>query len=153
MRAPTDTRARRMLYFVSWGCSEGGNKITNDSEQIFYSVLDVLSQGLFTLALLTLTRRLDFDLLGLAFTEYGRIRNRLTGHGNEKHNSAAAGASGANGNGNTYAGNGNTYNGNGNGHSAAYGNGTNGAGNPNVAGYGSNGAYADGAHNPTAARV
>lgn len=66
---------------MSWALSEGGNRITNDSEQIFYSVLDVLSQGVFTILLLTLTRKLDFDELRLGFTEYGRVGRRL----NEKH--------------------------------------------------------------------
>jgi len=70
----------RLLYPISWALSEGSNRIANDSEQIFYSVLDVLSQGVFTILLLTLTRKLDFDLLRLGFTEYGRIGH----HYNEK---------------------------------------------------------------------
>lgn len=62
-----------LLYPISWALSEGGNRITNDSEQIFYSVLDVLSQGVFSIMLLTLTRSLDFDELDLSFTESGRV--------------------------------------------------------------------------------
>jgi len=63
----------RLLYPISWALSEGGNRITNDSEQIFYSVLDVLSQGVFSIMLLALTRTLDFDELDLGFTESGRV--------------------------------------------------------------------------------
>lgn len=64
-----------LLYPIAWGVSEGGNRITNDSEQIFYGVLDVLSQGVFAVLLVFLTRRLDFDHLGLGFSEYGRIHD------------------------------------------------------------------------------
>lgn len=67
-----------MLYPISWALSEGGNRITNDAEQIFYVVLDVLSQGVFSVVLLFMSRKLDFDLLGLAFSEYGRIKNRAS---------------------------------------------------------------------------
>ncbi|KAF8534851.1 hypothetical protein BDD12DRAFT_894898 [Trichophaea hybrida] len=67
-----------MLYPISWALSEGGNRITNDAEQIFYSVLDVLSQGVFSILLLSLSRSLDLDILGLAFTENGRIKNRVS---------------------------------------------------------------------------
>lgn len=68
----------RMLYPISWAVSEGGNRITNDAEQIFYVVLDVLSQGVFSLLLLFMARKLDFDLLGLACSECGRIKNRMS---------------------------------------------------------------------------
>lgn len=66
-----------LLYPIAWAVSEGAGCITNDAEQIFYSVLDVLSQDVFAVALLALSRTLDFDLLHLAFTEYGRIREHV----------------------------------------------------------------------------
>lgn len=93
-----------MLYFVSWGCSEGGNRITNDSEQIFYSVLDVLSQGLFTIALLALTRRLDLDKLGLSAHEEKRMHGGTTtgGAGNGIGNGVGNGIGNGNGVGNEY---------------------------------------------------
>jgi hypothetical protein len=47
-------------------------------------VLDTLSQGVFAIALLALTRTLDFDLLHLAFTEYGRIKERFAGEGEKR---------------------------------------------------------------------
>lgn len=55
--------------------------ITNDSEQIFYAVLDTLSQGAFALALLYLTKDVDMDRLKLAFEDWGRIGR---GHHSEK---------------------------------------------------------------------
>jgi bacteriorhodopsin len=67
-----------LLYPISWGLSEGGNRISNDSEQIFYSILDVATQGVFSLLLIFLTRSLDFDYLGLGFTEYGRVHDTTT---------------------------------------------------------------------------
>jgi len=81
-----------LLYPISWGVSEGGNRITNDSEQIFYGILDVFSQGVFSLLLIFLTRRLDFDHLGLGFTEYGRIHNARDHIHNEKHRNGHNGA-------------------------------------------------------------
>ncbi|KAI5778453.1 hypothetical protein EDC01DRAFT_782931 [Geopyxis carbonaria] len=85
------------LYPIAWGLSEGGNRITNDSEQIFYVVLDVLSQGIFALALLALTRTLDFDALGLGFSEYGRIghgHHRDVIHDEKRTHAAAVGEAG-----------------------------------------------------------
>lgn len=84
----------RMLYPISWALSEGSNRITNDAEQIFYSVLDVCSQGVFSLVLLFLSRRLDFDILGLAFTEYGRIKNRISEKMHHANGTAARPAGG-----------------------------------------------------------
>ncbi|TGZ78457.1 family A G protein-coupled receptor-like protein, partial [Ascodesmis nigricans] len=72
-----------LLYPIAWACCEGGNKITNDTEQAFYAVLDTLSQGAFAVALLFLTRALDFDAHRLSFHEDGRIHNDRI-HG-EKH--------------------------------------------------------------------
>ncbi|CCX33699.1 hypothetical protein FPQ18DRAFT_410581 [Pyronema domesticum] len=83
-----------MLYPISWALSEGSNRITNDAEQIFYSVLDVCSQGVFSLVLLFLSRRLDFDILGLAFTEYGRIKNRISEKMHHANGTAARPAGG-----------------------------------------------------------
>lgn len=42
---------------------------------MFYGVLDIFSQGVFALLLILATRKLDFDRMGLGFTEYGRIRD------------------------------------------------------------------------------
>lgn len=65
----------RALYPISWGLSEGGNRIQVDSESVFYGVLDIFTQGVFSVVLIAATRKLDFDRMGLGFTEYGRIRD------------------------------------------------------------------------------
>lgn len=62
------------LYAIAWGVCEGGNRISSNREQIFYSVLDILSQDVFAVLLVMLTRKLDFDLLRLGHSEYGRVR-------------------------------------------------------------------------------
>ncbi|RPA96801.1 family A G protein-coupled receptor-like protein [Choiromyces venosus 120613-1] len=64
-----------LLYPIAWGLSEGGNVLKSDSEAVFYGVLDIFSQGIFSLALIVATRNLDFDRMGLSFTEYGRIHD------------------------------------------------------------------------------
>ena len=89
-----------LLYPISWGLSEGGNRISNDSEQIFYSILDVATQGVFSLLLIFLTRNLDFDYLGLGFTEYGRVRDAAAAARDTVHDEKRAhGARAAPGNG------------------------------------------------------
>jgi len=72
------------LYFIAWGVSEGGNRITNDSEVVFYAVLDVLSQGLWALGLIALARQLDHDYLRLGFSEFGRVRDGPGDYHHEK---------------------------------------------------------------------
>jgi bacteriorhodopsin len=71
-----------MLYPIAWGVSEGGNRIKNDSAHAFYAVLDVFSQGVFAVILLIMTKSLDFDVLHLGFTEYGRVHlnHEKSGH-------------------------------------------------------------------------
>lgn len=61
------------LYAVAWGVSEASNTIENDSEMIFYCVLDVLTQGVFAVLLILRTGKLDLDYLRLAGTDYGRL--------------------------------------------------------------------------------
>lgn len=88
--------ALRLIYPIAWGVSEGGNQITSDGEQAFYAVLDTFSQGIFVYMLVGMTSSLDFDRLGLGYSEYGRVRDGQVF--NEKHTAAAAhGANPANG--------------------------------------------------------
>jgi len=61
------------LYAVAWGVSEASNTIQNDSEMVFYAVLDVLTQGVFAVLLIFRTGNLDLDYLRLAGTDYGRL--------------------------------------------------------------------------------
>lgn len=77
-----------ILYTISWAVSEGSNHINNDREQVFYAVLDVCAQCLFALALLALTRGLDFDLLRLGFSDYGRVSS--VHHEKRMHNGGTA---------------------------------------------------------------
>lgn len=63
-----------LLYPIAWAVSEGANVIHPDSEQAFYCTLDVLSQGIFAVLLVVLTRKHDTDALGLTFGDYGRHR-------------------------------------------------------------------------------
>lgn len=62
-----------LLYPVAWGFSEGGNRISMNREQIFYGILDILSKGVFALALVFVARTLDFKRLGLWMHDYGRV--------------------------------------------------------------------------------
>ncbi|CAZ79554.1 unnamed protein product [Tuber melanosporum] len=91
-----------LLYPISWGLSEGGNVIQNDSSAVFYGVLDVFSQGLFALALIFATRDLDFGRMRLEFMEYGRIHDhgrwdqheKVPHHNHNPHNNLHDGAPG-----------------------------------------------------------
>lgn len=62
------------LYAICWAVSEATNRITPNREMVYYAVLDVLSQGIFALMLLFLTRSLDYDFLRLGRSEHGRVR-------------------------------------------------------------------------------
>lgn len=65
----------RMMYAIAWASSEGSNSIEVDSEQIFYSILDTLSFGLFSLLLVLQTKKLDLDYLRLTSHDNGRLRD------------------------------------------------------------------------------
>ncbi|CUS10765.1 unnamed protein product [Tuber aestivum] len=73
-----------LLYPASWGLSEGGNVMQNDSGAVFYGVLDVFSQGVFALALIFATRNIDFERMRLEFTEYGRVHDHGRWNRHEK---------------------------------------------------------------------
>jgi len=85
-----------LLYSVCWGLSEGGNVLHLDSETVFYGILDILTQGIFSLLIILGTRNLDFDRMGLGFTEYGRIHDNEHWRGlhgkNGHHNGTSTGA-------------------------------------------------------------
>jgi len=63
-----------LLYPIAWGVSEAGNQIHSNSEQAFYCVLDTLSQGVFAVLLVVMTRKVDHDVIGLSFHDHGRHR-------------------------------------------------------------------------------
>ncbi|CAG8978344.1 hypothetical protein HYALB_00005930 [Hymenoscyphus albidus] len=58
------------LYPIAWGCSEGGNFITPDSEATFYAVLDVLSKVVFGFMLLNGHRNIDPATIGIHIRDY-----------------------------------------------------------------------------------
>jgi len=53
------------LYTIAWGLSEGGNVISNDSEAIFYGILDLLSRPVFAFWFLFGVRNIALERLGL----------------------------------------------------------------------------------------
>jgi len=67
-----------LLYAIAWGLDEGGNKISVTSGFIFYGILDLLMVPLISWAVLLLSRRWDYGVLGLHFTQYGRVRGGET---------------------------------------------------------------------------
>lgn len=62
-----------ILYPISWGCSEGGNVIAPDSEQIFYGILDVLSKPILGFVLILGHMKIDINELDLRL--YDRVGN------------------------------------------------------------------------------
>jgi len=67
-----------LLYTIAWGLDEGGNKISVTSGFIFYGILDVLMVPLLAWAFHLLSSRWDYGVLGLHFTQYGRVRGGET---------------------------------------------------------------------------
>jgi bacteriorhodopsin len=61
-----------LVYPISWGLSEGGNRLSVTGEMVFYGILDIISVPILGSLLLVLSRR--FDHAGLfAFTQRGRV--------------------------------------------------------------------------------
>lgn len=78
------------LYPIAWACSDGSNLIGITESFIWYGILDVLLVIATGFAFLFLSRSWDYNRLGLAFTQYGRV-NTQPGHFPEKDNHAATG--------------------------------------------------------------
>lgn len=88
------------LYPISWGLSEGGNRITPTSEMIFYGILDLLTKPVFCFFHVWMVSRLDYSRLQLQsgkFSEgYGSSPfTPITSHGTHGthdtlHNNGAA---------------------------------------------------------------
>ncbi|EIM80840.1 family A G protein-coupled receptor-like protein [Stereum hirsutum FP-91666 SS1] len=53
------------LYFICWGLSEGGNRISPTGEMIFYGILDLFAGPLFLFTHLWALRSLDYAAFGL----------------------------------------------------------------------------------------
>lgn len=84
-----------LIYPIAWGVSEAGNKISNDSENIFYGILDILSKGLFALALaFWAAKSLDYKRVNLWMHDHGRVSPYHADGVHDKHRLAAGRDSG-----------------------------------------------------------
>jgi bacteriorhodopsin len=82
-----------LLYSIAYGLSDGGNKIGVTSSFIFFGILDLLTVPLLAWAVLILSNRWDYGVLGLQFTQYGRVAQG--GAYPEREKTAPATAAGA----------------------------------------------------------
>ncbi|KAF4635797.1 hypothetical protein G7Y89_g2313 [Cudoniella acicularis] len=62
-----------MIYSIAFGVDDGGNKISVTHGWIFFGILDVFTGPFFIAAFLVLARKWDLRVLGLYFTQYGRV--------------------------------------------------------------------------------
>ena len=62
-----------LLYPISWGISDGGNRIGLTAGFIFFGILDVLLVPVLSFAVIGLARKWDYNRLNIAFTQYGRV--------------------------------------------------------------------------------
>ncbi|KAJ5781927.1 uncharacterized protein N7518_010410 [Penicillium psychrosexuale] len=80
-----------ILYPICWACSEGGNVIAPDSEQIFYGILDVFSKPILCWIILFAHTRIDITQLDLRLYDRGDVE-RITPRFNEKEEERGAAA-------------------------------------------------------------
>jgi len=73
-----------LLYPIAWALSDGSNYIGVTESFIWYGILDLLLIPVTAFAFLFLSRSWDYNRLGLAFTQYGRV-NTHPGHFPEKN--------------------------------------------------------------------
>lgn len=62
-----------LLYAIAWGLDDGGNRISVTDSWIFWGILDLVNVPLVAVAVLFLSRRWDYKVLNLYFTQYGRV--------------------------------------------------------------------------------
>lgn len=67
-----------LLYPIAFGLSDGGDIINVTSGSIFFGVLDVLLVPVVSIGFLILSRKWDFGMLQLDFSEYRGIRRSRT---------------------------------------------------------------------------
>ena len=72
-----------LLYPIAWAVSDGGNVIGVTQMAIYFGILDVLLLPVLAFAFLFFSKRWDYGLMGLHFTQYGRVQ-RTTGTFPEK---------------------------------------------------------------------
>jgi bacteriorhodopsin len=61
------------LYPIAFGVDDGGNVISVTSGFIFVGILDLFTVPFFAVAVLVMARKLDYKVLNLYFTQYGRV--------------------------------------------------------------------------------
>jgi bacteriorhodopsin len=69
-----------LIYPISWGLSEGGNRLSVTGEMVFYGILDLLAIPGFGTLFLIMSRRFDHGAL-FDFTGHGRHSGRALGYG------------------------------------------------------------------------
>lgn len=82
-----------LLYPIAWALSDGSNYIGVTPSFIWFGILDLMLIPVTAFAFLLLSRSWDYNRLGLAFTQYGRV-NTHPGHFPEKNTAPAAPAAG-----------------------------------------------------------
>ena len=91
------------LYPIAWGVSEGGNVIHQDSDAVYYGVLDIIAKPVFTAMLLFGHRNIDPVLIGCRIPgpvvagEAAAVKKEKQRPGDHEHNGATNGATGTNG--------------------------------------------------------
>jgi bacteriorhodopsin len=64
------------LYPIGWAVTDGGNVMGVTQATIYFGILDLLLLPGLTIAFLLLSRRWDYGLMNLHFTQYGRVPER-----------------------------------------------------------------------------
>ncbi|KAK0387982.1 hypothetical protein NLU13_4226 [Sarocladium strictum] len=77
------------LYPIGWAVTDGGNVMGVTQMAIYFGILDLLLLPGLAFGFLLLSRRWDYGLMGLHFTQYGRVPHG-TGTFPEKETRAAA---------------------------------------------------------------
>jgi len=83
-----------LLYPIAWALSDGSNRIGVTPHFIWFGILDILLIPVTGFAFLFLSRSWDYNRLGLAFTQYGRV-NTHPGHFHDGKNTTPATGSAA----------------------------------------------------------
>ena len=82
-----------LMYAIAWGCCEGGNRVSNTSEVVWYGVLDLLMKPVWILYFLWRTHDTDYALLRESRNRHlndGGFDNAT--HHDRRHDLEAAGA-------------------------------------------------------------
>lgn len=65
------------LYPIGWAVTDGGNVMGVTQMAIYFGILDLLLLPGLTVAFLLLSRRWDYGLMNLHFTQYGRVPQNI----------------------------------------------------------------------------